>query len=213
MSSFPLLRGIGIFAFVALLAAGCVSTELTSTKASDYDEQIEHLYLVTRLSPEIDEVETAVFSKFTLHFENQSVPIDTLAASVPDTIQAASELQLDDSTSSVPFRAAKDTGASNVLVIQELSRETWTEMSAADPDPADSQMGPSGGFVRSGETYVFEASLYDVESKKRVWRGELDMTGDLEKAGTRTGEDLAKHIMEDWKKKVLLPTDFMVMKY
>lgn len=186
-----------------LLASACTSTEVTSTKDANYSTLVENLYLSSSISDALDDFEAEALATFDTSLTRASVAVhvQVLEASEASEASGASSAQVD-----VPFDSAQATDAVALLQIVERSRDETFDPGSSMPTAGGGTMMVGGG---TNQTYIFDASLYDLESKERVWRAEVETTGDESSSQEKEGRVMAREVMQKLVMDGILPTRLM----
>lgn len=173
-----------------LLTAACTTTEVTSKKDTDYTTLVQDLYLASEISDELDSFEDEAIVMFDSTMTRAGVVVHV------KRLQPSTDSTTDDPSAAfanVPFASAHETGAIALLHLKERSRD----QSISGGGAAIPTAGGGTMTVRSGtnQTYMFDASLYDLETEERVWRAEVETKGHETSSQEREGRVMAREVM------------------
>jgi hypothetical protein len=202
--------GAGVLLLVATAAfgVGCsyTGTTIDSEKDPDYTGLVQSTYLVSALSGEVGEFKDGAIETFesAMARNDMSVVVEATRA----VIDTSGQIDPD----RLPFEAAREAGATAVLVVYDRTSGTRTEEQEvqragdvdADPEP-DADDPPPLTMTRQYDTYELYAELYDVTSEESVWSGTVTTEGDSKATPREEGADMAEDVMIDISKKGIFP--------
>jgi len=196
---FP-IRRLFFLLLVGILTA-CTSAEVVSNKDPDYSGTIERLHLQTAISSDLQNLGERASEKIRVSLV--SYGIGTTIEHRPYTPDRREEneegprLEKEEALV-IPYDQARRSDASHVLLIEEKSQ---SENTTYQPPT-----GPTGGMASTThQTYTFEASLYDVNLEKRVWRADVTAKGTETTSQSMEGGVMGEKMMESLADDGLLP--------
>lgn len=185
-----------------LLLTGCTSTEVISNKDPNFHRQIDNLYVASRVSESLDAYETSALDALARTFGGQSLKVLATADPLPGEDASSEDIE---AASVIPFEKARTNGMTTLLVIEERDQDA----SSVGGPPV---MGANGMWMGGGagvkQVYSLNASLYDVESEKRVWRAEIESKGEEYSTQSKEGRVMAESLMAKFVEDGLLPANF-----
>ncbi|PEN14220.1 hypothetical protein CRI94_04050 [Longibacter salinarum] len=195
-----LSRCVALIAAVGLFAA-CTSAEVVSKKDPDYAGTVERLHLQTAISSDLEGLAQRASEKIRLSLVSYGIGTTVQhRAYTPDSKEESEggpRLEKEKALV-VPYEKARSVDASHVLLIEEKSQSESTTY--APPT------GPTGGMASTThQSYVFEASLYDVNLQKRIWRADVTAKGTKTTSQSMEGEVMADKMVERLAEDRLLP--------
>jgi len=181
-----------------LVLAGCTSTEVISNKDPDFNGQVDKIYVSSRITDALDKYERSALDAMSKTMTAQDVNVVMVSEVVPgdDAAKKGEETPVTD----VPFAEAREQGSTMLLVLEERDRDITIRPNFN-----------TGGSSSPQETYSLNASLYDVDREKRVWRAELETKGNQGSFTSGQGKEgriMAESLMEKFVEDGLLPANF-----
>jgi len=189
------------FLLIVGMLMACTSAEVVSNKDPDYSATIERLHLQTAISSDLDDLAERASEKLRLSLVSYGIGTTVNhRAYTPDTEKENEEgprLEKEEALV-VPYDEARRSDASHVLLLEEKSQ---SENTTYQPPT-----GPTGGMTSTThQTYSFEASLYDVNLEKRIWRADVTAKGTKTTSQSMEAEVMAEKMMESLADDGLLP--------
>lgn len=154
----------------ALALSGCVTAKIESQRDDSFTKEIDRVYVHSTFGMEDRELAGAFSSAILHEFSTRGITTHT-AESDP--------LALEEQDDEAVAAAVAEFAPTVVLILKQTARGTSVSPGA-----------PGMPGTMSSEA-VYDASLYDAETMRRVWRAQVSTSGD---ANLTTGEGTAKKL-------------------
>lgn len=179
--------------FIAGIVVGCTPSSIESIRDPEYDRSVENLYMVSAIGEELDGVETTWLQSLSRGLQAAQIRYESerLDFELPDSdVPSLEETSLD-----VPFEPARTWGATQVLVVEQKGEDVLEVQSGVGSPGA-------GGRLR---TQVFDVSLFDAGTEKRVWRATIQTSDGFGDSDRDKGRSLARKMADTLVEDGLLP--------
>lgn len=181
-SGFPVRRFVALFVagVLAGLVGGCSPATVESIQDEDYDRPVETLYMVSAIGEKLDDAEVTWLRilRTALIAEGIDHEVKRLDFEPPDSDGPS----LEETSLDVPFKEARSADATQVLVVEEQGEDILEiESGAGSPE--------AGGRLRM---QVFDVSLFDADTEKRVWRATIKTSDGFGDSYKDQGRSLAR---------------------
>ena len=175
---------------LAGLVGGCSPATVDSIRDADYDRPVETLYMVSAIGEKLDVVESTWLQSLSTGLQEAQIRYETdrLDFDVPDSDVPS----LEETSVEIPFASARDAGATQVLVVEHLGKDTQ-KMSTMGPSPARYRV------------QQFDVSVFDAETEERVWRATIQTPDGFGDSDRDKGLNLARKIANTLVADGLLP--------